>query len=221
MTTRADLPRVSAAIRLAGELLEVHGDLMLSLTDAWAQGAKAANLDPDSRGNRWELLDDGTVVPMPSDPTGEAVLAARIDTRAELHKRLERMAEDAYWIRDMAHVLAPVALPSQVNAKGDIWCTHHLQVGICEPRKGKTDRNTLCRWCSDFWALWNALPPLSLVRARAEKRTITQAMVKDALEKDGIRLEEVKGVTKAIRQARPGGTGKPNQNQKRKREGAA
>lgn len=216
MTTQTDIPRIAATIRVAGELLEVHGELMLDLTSDWAAGAKAANLDPDSRGNRWETDDNGDVWAIPADPTGEAILHARSEVATELRKRLARMTEDAQWLRDMAHVLAPVALPSTTNARADAWCSHHLKVGLCEPRKNGSDRNTLCRWCSDFWALWQSLPPLSLVRDRHEGKRISVERAKAALEAEGAIVKEVDGVTKIIRQARRGRTGRPNQNTKRK-----
>lgn len=204
--TTSDLPRVSAAIRTAGELLEVHGELMLTLTADWAAGAKAANLDPDSGGNRWETDSNGDVWAVPSDPTGEAVLHARADLAGNLRTRLERIHADALWIRDTAHVLAPIVPPSTMNDPSDLWCNHHLRVGLCEPRW----RNDLCRWCSDFMALWKVRPPVSLLRDRHHGKRITEATVKAALEADGIILKEVGGVTKAIRQNR-----RANQNQKR------
>lgn len=206
--TDSERPRVAAAIRTAGELFEVHGDLMLTLTHDWARGPKAANLDPDSRGNRWDKENQAFI---PSDPTGEAVLHARADLHPELQKRLARMVEDAYWIRDLAHVLAPIVAPSEMNDKDERWCNHHLRVGICEPRHRGAD----CRFCYDFRLLWKVYPPLRLVKDRNEGKKITEQSIKAALEAEGLILDEVKGVAKEIRKAR-GTTGRPNQNQKRK-----
>lgn len=207
--TPADVPRVAAVVRLAGELLEMHGALMLTLTGDWAAGAKAANLDPTTRGNRWDVdRDTGEVSPVPSDPTGEAVVAQRrADLAGELQTRLARLIEDAQWVRDTAHVLAPIVPPSTMNAKDDLWCAHHLKVGLCEIRH----RNDLCRWCSDFMALWSVRPPVGLLRDRHDGKRITETMVKAALEADGLILKSVGGVTKAIRAARP-----RNQNEKKK-----
>lgn len=207
-----DVPRVAAAIRTAGELLDVWGELMLTLTADWSSGAKAANLDPDTRGHRWETDDDGQVWAVPSDPTGEAAIAqARADMAPELRKRLARMTDDAQWVRDLAHVLAPIVPPSSMNDRDERWCDHHLRVGLCEPRH----RGDCCRFCYDFRLTWNVLPPVSLVRDRHNGKRITEGAVRAALQADGLILQEVGGITKAVRKAR-GKTGRPNQNSKRK-----
>lgn len=218
--TSADVPRVAATIRVAGELFEVHGDLMLSLLAEWQAGARAANLDPDSGGNRWE--DCSTPArpccphALPSDPTGEAAIAqARVDLAVELQARLDRIVKDAQWLKDTAHVLAPIVPPSTMNAKDDLWCGHHLKIGLAEVRH----RNDLCRYCSDFMALWNVRPPVSILRDRHLGKRITEPMVKAALEADGVLLQTVGGVTKAVRQARSGR--KPNQNERRGKKKAS
>jgi hypothetical protein len=210
--TTADVPRVAAAGRLAGELLEVHGNLMLTLASDWSAGAKAANLDPDSRGNRYESCDDPTCMEcphaIPSDPTGEAVLHARKELHADMQQRLKRWLSDSQWIRDMAHVLAPIVPPSTMNEKDDRWCSNHLRVGLAEPRW----RGEECRSCYDFRLLWKIHQPVSIMRDRSDGKRITEAMVKAALEADGLILTEVAGVTKAVRGAR---AGKANQNRKK------
>jgi hypothetical protein len=53
------------------------------------------------------------------------------------------------------------------------------------------------------------------VKDRQEGRRITEQSIKAALAADGLILEDVKGVTKAVRAAR-GRTGRPNQNEKKK-----
>lgn len=218
--TPADVQRVSAAWRSAGELFEVHGVTMLNLADDWQAGARAANLDPSSRQNRWSNCGPGDTEgcgdcphATPNDPTGEAAIAAKRDEfAAELQHRAQRMHADALWLRDAAHLMAPVVPPSSMNdPASDLWCAHHLRVGICEIRH----RNDLCRFCDDFLKLWKARPPMSVIRDRHDGKRITEKLVKAALEAEGHRLEEVNGVTKAIAQARPQPR-KPNQNQKRK-----
>lgn len=203
--TKNDVTRVAAAIRTAGELFEVHGALMLDLTDDWASGAKAANLDPNSRGNR---VEDGEMVP--NDPTGEAAIHARAELHPQLQACLTRMVADAQWLRDMAHVLAPIVPPSTMNEKDERWCSHHLRIGLCEPRH----RRDLCRFCSDFMNLWRVAPPVALLRERQQGKRLTEATIKAALEADGVIIQEVGTVSKAIRTAR-GRTGRPNQNQKK------
>lgn len=214
--TSSDVPRVAAAMRVAGELFEVHGTLMLALTDDWQAGAKAANLDPDSGGNRWE--DCGSPPcpecphALPSDPTGEAAIAARRrETAIELHVRLARMVDDAQWVRDLAHVLAPIVPPSTMNDKNDLWCDNCLRVGLANPRH----RGNECRDCYEFRLMWQVPRPVSIIRDRHHGKRITEPMVKAALEADGVILKTVGGVTKAVRQARGGR--KPNQNQKKQK----
>lgn len=210
--TKADVQRVAAAIRTAGELFEVHGELMLQVTADWAAGAKAANLDPNTRGNRWETCDPecpDCPHQVIADPTGDAALRARTEMAQDLQRHLEMAVTAAHWLRDAAHVLAPIVPPSTMNQRDDLWCTHHLKVGLCEVRH----RKDLCRFCADFMALWQVRPPVSLLRDRHQGKRITERAVKDALAADGVILQEVGGVTKAIRKAR-GSTGRPNQNSK-------
>jgi hypothetical protein len=214
--TTSDVPQVSATIRVAGELFEVHGALMLALAADWRAGARAANLDPDTGGNRWQPCTDPacTSCPhaIPSDPTGEAAInQARGDMADELQTRLARVVEDCYWLRDTAHVLAPIVPPSQMNEKDDLWCSHHLRIGLAEVRH----RKDLCRFCDDFLKLWKIRPPVSLLRDKHQGVRLTEAKVKAALEADGVILSTVGGVTKAIRQARPGR--QRNQNEKKRK----
>lgn len=212
--TEADVPRVAAAIRVAGELFEVHGGLMLALTDDWRAGAKAANLDRDTGGNRWENCSTPAAPccphAKPADPTGEAAIAeARAEMAGELQTRLARIVDDAQWIRDTAHVLAPIVPPSAMNEKNELWCSHHLRIGLAEIRH----RGDLCRFCDDFLKMWQVRPPVALLREKHNGKRLTEAAVKQALEADGVILKTVGGVTKAIRQARPR---KQNQNEKKK-----
>lgn len=208
--TPADIPRVAATIRLAGELLEVHGHLMLQLTNDWTTGPNAANLDPDTGGNQWETDEHGDVWAIPTDPTGEAAITAnRTDLANQLQTRLTRIIDDAQWLRDTAHVLAPIVPPSTMNERNDLWCTHHLRIGLCEVRHRGED----CRYCYDFLTLWKIRPPITILRDRQAGKRITEQAVKDAIAADGAILQTVGGVTKALRQARPT---KRNQNQKRK-----
>lgn len=226
--TTDDIARIAAMGRTTGELIEAWGTLMLTLTADWETGAKAANLDPN-RSTRHENCGPGAPPQpgcpdcphdVPADPTGEAAIAtARGRTAAELRERLARYHDDAAWLRDMAHVLAPIVPPSIIaTAKtDDRWCIHHLAIGLCEPRY-QTSKD--CRWCYDFRALWQANPPNSLLRQLDDHRKgtgkrITEARIKSALEAEGHILADVDGITQSIGKAR-GRTGKPNQNQKRK-----
>lgn len=83
--TSGDLPRIAAKINHLGELLERHGDRVLTVLDSWRYGAPAANLDPDRRGHRHD--DDGH--PIPNDPVGNT---ATRGLDAQAHK-LDRFHE--------------------------------------------------------------------------------------------------------------------------------
>lgn len=55
----------------------------------------------------------------------------------------------------------------------DNWCRSCLRAGV----RAERYRVELCRWCYEFQRLEQFIPPLSIVRARADKRRITEAMV--------------------------------------------
>jgi hypothetical protein len=213
--TKADVKRIAATWRLIGEFMEVHGELALDVFDGWAKGAATARLDPDMvHANRWQECGDAGCHDcphaIPSDPTGEAALQdQREEFAAGFQERAERMNADALWLRDAFHVIAPIVPPTSMNEKNDLWCDHHLRIGMCEVRH----RGDLCRYCDDFLKLWKIRPPVSILRDRHNGKRITEKMVKEALEADGVILETVAGVTKAIRTARS--PRRRNQNEKK------
>lgn len=215
MTIRtADIPRITAIGHVAMDLWEAHGHLALQLAAEWADGPPAANLDPDRRGNRWELdPDTGEVWAVPADPTGEASLTAgqshaRQSLHAELQSLLALHEATSVRLRNIVATLVPVKLDATENDKR--WCTNHLRIGVCEPRA----RGDLCRWCDDKRLEWGVRPPVKLMTMRHLGKTVYDRDVKDALAAEGVRLETVKGITKAVKTAR-GNTGRPNQNLKR------
>lgn len=54
------------------------------------------------------------------------------------------------------------------------WCRSCLRAGAREPR----DRNNeMCTWCRKFEQLEGFVPPIELVQARADNKTITEQMV--------------------------------------------
>jgi hypothetical protein len=95
-----------------------------------------------------------------------------------------------------------------MNEKDERWCSHHIRIGIAEPRH----RGELCRYCDDFLKLWQVRPPVSILRDRHHSRRVSEKSIKAALEADGVILRTVAGVTKAVVQSRPR---KANQNRKR------
>lgn len=207
--TAEDLPRITAVTHVAMDLWEAHGMLAMKLADEWADGAGTANLDPDAHGNRWELDDDGNVWAIPADPTGEASLRARSALRSEIDGLLRLQEATAVRLRNIVMTLVPVKLDAGENDPR--WCTNHLRIGVCEPRA----RGDLCRWCDDKRLEWGVRPPVRLMTMRHLGKTVYDRDVKDALAAEGVRLETVQGVTKAVSVAR-GRTGRANQNSKRK-----
>lgn len=211
MSTVDDLPRITGVTHLAMDLWEAHGRLALELAESWSDGPPAANLDPDARGNRWEVDANGDVWAIPSDPTGEASIKARTDLLGEIEGLLRLQEATAIRLRNIAMTLVPVRYEATDDDKR--WCTNHMRIGACEPRS----RGDLCRWCDDKRLEWGVRPPVKLLTMRHLGKTVYDRDVKDALAAEGVRLETVKGVTKAVRLAR-GKTGRPNQNDKRAKQ---
>lgn len=212
MHDRDDLPRVTGVGHLAMDLWEAHGALALEMADGWADGPPAANLDPDSRGNRWEEI-DGEVWPIPNDSTGDKALRARLDLRSEIDGLLKMHEATSVRLRNIVMAMVPMTLAS-TDDNEKRWCVNHLRIGVCEHRY----RGDLCKWCDDKRLEWGVRPPVKLMTMRHLGKTVYDRDVKAALEAEGVRLEVVKGVTKAVRLAR-GKTGRPNQNDKRAKAG--
>lgn len=171
--------RVGAAAAKAGDMLAANGPTVWDMFRQWLPGPRAANLDPDAGGWRYEEDTDGTVWPVPSDPTGEAAMP-HTDAAAHLHGNLhEAMQELERWsLRVME--LCSLAVRSERPATDDptAWCSNHLRIGVCEPRH----RGDLCRWCDDFRREHrNQLPPASLLGARHRGTRITERMVEAAM----------------------------------------
>lgn len=177
---RADqLQRIGSKIAAAGDQIAAHGPTLWERTRQWRPGARAANLDPDSGGWRYEQDVDGTVWPVPSDPTGEAAMP-HADAAAHLHDELRALIDTMDRCSDRILELSRLALPANTPRPDDptAWCANHLSIGVCEPRH----RGDLCRWCDDFRREHaNQLPPASLLGARHRGVRITERMVDAAM----------------------------------------
>lgn len=170
---------MGSLVSAAGDQMAAHGASLWDMTRAWLPGAKAANLDPDSGGWRYEQDVDGTVWPVPSDSTGEAAVAPP-DAAAHLHAEqrdiVQRMTRDAARYMELCRMALRAAPPSVDDPTA--WCANHLRIGVCEPRH----RGDLCRWCDDFRREHrNQLPPASLLGARHRGLRITERMVEAAM----------------------------------------
>lgn len=202
-----DLPRIAAVTRLAGELLDAHGPLLLELAASWSAGPRAASLEP-AGGWRHEPCTDlacpeqgehsHQVAP---DTVGDAAtnqpdpIAAVHD---ELHRRLNRIAADAAWIRDLTTTAVPRLRHGDVPDDGDLWCENHLAIQVCEPRF----RGHLCRWCVDFKALHGRAPTPRLMGMRHQGSRITEAIVRDELKRQRDHDDTRDRTSKGIRTAR-------------------
>lgn len=177
--TESQLTQLGALLAAAGDSVAANGTAIIQRTHTWEPGPRAANLDPDTRGLRYEQDADGTVWPVPSDSTGEAAVAPP-DAAAHLHAEylaLLKTAGDACArLLEFNRIAIPTRPPS--TGEPDAWCRNHLAIGVCEPRH----RGDLCRWCDDFRREHaNQLPPASLLGARHRGQRITERMVKLAM----------------------------------------
>lgn len=196
MTTTHDVTFVASRLRSAADALDAHGLTALQTTSQWARGAGTANYDPESGGNRWEQdEDDGTVWPVPSDPTGDRALRrdvmdhAHAKYCADLTKALA--AADAL-ITDVEtatpHTPKQIGdhdkLAAQVGAEG--WCSSCFRnAGRMEPQamhgNGTIRYRGECRWCHDFKAEQGRYPTLSLLQKHHSRRPITAEDIARAL----------------------------------------
>lgn len=198
-----DIPKIAAVGRVAGELLDAHGALLLELAKQWERGLRAAATD--ATGGGFEKCSDRTCAECPDpdnldpnarehlhprhagDPTGAAAVEPDpLDNfRPELLKRLGRYQSDAAWIRDTVKKLIPPTLAAVSSS--DDWCSHHMRLQIGEPRH----RGDLCRFCYEFQLAHRQLPPVELLGVRHRYGKVTERQVKAALERE-------KGIDKTL-----------------------
>ena len=77
---------------------------------------------------------------------------------------------------------APSPGPGKAEAdhNRERWCSSCERVKVAEP-VGEKGRNGRCRWCSDFVAQYDVLPPIEILDARHRGIRITEPMITSAL----------------------------------------
>ena len=185
----SDIAPIAVRARRIGELLITPckcgkqnctlGEHIWHSTKDMSRGVRASNTDPGG-GNRWWEDDDGTVWPVPNDPTGDAATDQPDDTSAEYVALLDAFDR----IGDQLEVFVGKHRPDRrlhtvVPGAELAWCAHHLAtIGTCEPRH----RGDLCRTCDDFRRAHNeTLPPADLLTAKHEGKRWTEQMIRDSL----------------------------------------
>lgn len=200
---RSDLPHFAQMLRRAGELIAhpcgcgkedcTLGEHIFDSTRDMTAGLKAANLDPNTRGWRYEQDPDGTVWPIPTgDSVGEAAIEDEsVDPHDAYMRTLMDAARLAARVIDDVSALRPDRRPEIPDQLGDDdFCRHHMDtIGTWERR---CHRGDLCRLCYDFKRQWQLLPPEQLLRARHEGRRWTDRMVGEAVRQERARRKAKK-----------------------------
>jgi len=185
-----DLPKATVMLRHTGELLAhpcrcarkncTLGEHIWRATKAMGPGPRAANLDPTSRGWRYDENGD----PVPNDVTGEAAIDP---DPADLHVEYMTLLNEA------VHAAARLGtfidryrpdrtIPLPDDDTDSQWCRNCLAYGICNPPYRGEGASARCRSCYEFHLTYPRLErPESLVRAQHEGRRITQRMVDQAV----------------------------------------
>lgn len=184
----------ASRLRMAADALERSGVTTWTTTNAWSRGASTASYDPEAFGNRWEEDEEGTVWPVPSDPTGDAALSpeqrhAHESYRAHLDVALA--TADAIILdvengtpRKKDHLPDRDRLAAQVAAEG--WCSScYRNAARLEPQamhpNGTVRYAGACRWCHDFEQEYGRKPPLDLLRKRHAGQRVTESDIGKAL----------------------------------------
>lgn len=218
-----DLERLAQGLDEAARLLRDHGKRALEVTEAWEQGPRSAPTEP-SGSWRYEDCTDPSCVecpnpegsteerlhkhPLPSDPTGEAVLVfeAQAAFHAHLVEHANQLDEHAHHVRRIIKSAVPAArtaTPVKVDESREEvsragWCVSCYRLDKrCEPiatqvnkRTGKTETvyADFCWWCGRFVAEWKdilgaqGVPPIELVRLHhTHGKRVTEAKVIEAM----------------------------------------
>jgi hypothetical protein len=184
----SDLPLAVIHLRRAGELIATPcgcghasctlGEHVLRAAGHMGPGPRAANIDPTTRGARWEADETGNIWPVPNDPTGEAALQPDApDVQTLLRQAIITSERAALAVIDLIGAHRPDRRPLDVD-EPDGWCSHHLdEIGVCEPRH----RGELCRSCYDFARLHGIAPPRRLLQMHRDGRRWTDQDIAIAL----------------------------------------
>jgi hypothetical protein len=63
--------------------------------------------------------------------------------------------------------------PTEHESNAERWCRSHERIGVAEPVRARG----LCRWCAEFEAAQQMLPPLGVLEAHARGQRITTALI--------------------------------------------
>lgn len=93
-----------------------------------------------------------------------------------LQRALEQLHRAAGDLLDLTDLWRPDRATVGPESTPDDWCTHHLTIGVCEPRY----RGSLCRRCYDFSRAERILPTDAILHAWHRGDRVTVAMVAEA-----------------------------------------
>lgn len=209
-----DVPRIATTVRLAGELLDAHGATVLDIVRSWRAGTQTSG----ERGTRWEDCTDPACDECPNptsprdddrlhhhpkslDPTGETAATAasgHIDPTSQIHDELQQLLTRVFADCSRLNTITTGIVPPDTPGDPVNWCTHHLQIGICEPRH----RGDECRFCYEFRLLHKKPPPLSLLGIKHRYGRVTKEQVDEALDADARRTDTFDRVDENIRAMR-------------------
>lgn len=193
MIGKADIGSVAERLRRIADRLDSTGSTTWDTMAAWRRGASTASYDPEHGGNRWEEDDDGTVWPVPSDPTGDTALGPRDDLAlpnyrrhlADIMRGLDHLEDDLN--AGTPHILGRLPDKDRLaeQAAEDGYCRSCYRAGRVVDQAMHKDGTVrfkgLCRWCHDFKQEYGQLPPGRLLHKRHSGQRITEADVAKAL----------------------------------------
>lgn len=195
-----DMPRIASAVRLAGELLDAHGALVLDVVRDWQRGVRSTAAGVGA--TRWEDCTDPGCQECPdptsertadrlhfharaNDPTGESAVVAGADMAAGVFDELMDLLGRVFADCSRLNTITAGIVPGDTAVDPVRWCARHLEIGVCEPRH----RGDRCRWCYEFELLHKRPPPLSLLGVKHRYGRVTKEQVDEALDADARRAD--------------------------------
>ena len=156
-------------------------DTLLSLLSAARRDGRRGN-SLGGGGAPQTIRDElGDAMPPVADPVGEVAVGTKVtDPAAEIVQSLVRDLGVCLGHARVArgrlieHFTGPGAVPFE----GDPGCRVHAAIGEFVA----VYRSERCSWCYKFELVEGVEPPVDLLRARAQGKKITPAMIKEALE---------------------------------------
>lgn len=193
MTSRSDLPRLSAQVGVLATLLEEKGQRAWDTLDGWQEGPRKAPQAGERGGGGTEAQAEAR-----RDEHLQRARAARHFRQftADLTE-VDRLADSLIRRIDVACPPHPMELRNRktedldpvtaadVAAAGwcaSCWKNDQQMVPITvQPRTGMRYYRDFCKWCGEFKGTHKIEPPVELLRLRHAGRRITEADVNAAL----------------------------------------